>query len=552
MRCGLWLATVVMVLAVTSAVRMREVLSAFVEDLARLQRWRAVVLVYCAGDLEVLYLGSRMSTSVYVRILSGDDIRSQLPQEVPSTPVVVLPSCAGLMTVIKPALLFQARQSGLLTKTFSWWILVMETGYEAEQMSNATCTRFSHLQAGVDSDVNIVSFWSSLTEEGTEVRGTVSEAFKLQTNTLSCTNLNAHWHYSTRRKGGWKNFAQPPSYMDKLLMRSRDIAGVTLRVGVLVAKPDYEFDCRTERDAQGHIVAVHGYSAHILHMLMELVHFNDCRQNNDSSISAPDSPQPAHVGIQSRWFAHHSRCVHPNLHWFAVVGFSKEPQGASCKTVFITGYMASYLLYTWFAAGVTSLLAVQGQHTHLQLSDVAQMGTDFSASWDGLLPDFFMNSPDAAAQTLYSTQLRRERNKVHALDQLFQQLRGDNTVGMASEHPLKYFMSTRLFADEACQLTLSPVAGTRHLKAWAVPRDSPYAGILNYWLLRLHETGLAQRSLRQSVAAPTSCNSGSGYSSAGIGHVMSALGILGCGAVAAIMLLIAEFAWHYHQHAKQY
>jgi hypothetical protein len=52
---------------------------------------------------------------------------------------------------------------------------------------------------------------------------------------------------------------------------------------------------------------------------------------------------------------------------------------------------------------------------------------------------------------------------------------------MASEHPLKYFMSTRLFADEACQLTLSPVAGTRHLKAWAVPRDSPYAGILNYW-----------------------------------------------------------------------
>jgi hypothetical protein len=71
-------------------------------------------------------------------------------------------------------------------------------------------------------------------------------------------------------------------------------------------------------------------------------------------------------------------------------GFSKEPQGITCKTVFMIGYMASYLLYTWFAAGVTSLLAVQGQDTHLQLSDVAQMGSDFSASWDGLLPDFFM------------------------------------------------------------------------------------------------------------------------------------------------------------------
>jgi hypothetical protein len=91
------------------------------------------------------------------------------------------------------------------------------------------------------------------------------------------------------------------------------------------------------------------------------------------------------------------------------------------------------------------------------------------------------NSPDTAAQTLYSTQLRRERNKVHSLDQLFSQLQGDNRVGMASEYPLKYFMTTRLSADEACQLTLSPVAGTKHLKAWAVPKDSPYADILNYW-----------------------------------------------------------------------
>jgi hypothetical protein len=52
---------------------------------------------------------------------------------------------------------------------------------------------------------------------------------------------------------------------------------------------------------------------------------------------------------------------------------------------------------------------------------------------------------------------------------------------MASEYPLKYFMTTRLPADEACQLTLSPVAGTEHLKGWAVPKDSPYADILNYW-----------------------------------------------------------------------
>jgi hypothetical protein len=86
----------------------------------------------------------------------------------------------------------------------------------------------------MDSDVNIVSFWSSLTEEGTEVKGTVWDVFKLETNALSCTYLKAHWHYSTKRKSGWRNAAQLPSYTDKLLMRLHDIAGVTLRVGVLV------------------------------------------------------------------------------------------------------------------------------------------------------------------------------------------------------------------------------------------------------------------------------------------------------------------------------
>ena len=46
-----------------------------------------------------------------------------------------------------------------------------------------------------------------------------------------------------------------------------------MRCTFFQAKPDYEFDCRTEIDEQGHTVAVHGYSARILHMLVELLHF---------------------------------------------------------------------------------------------------------------------------------------------------------------------------------------------------------------------------------------------------------------------------------------
>jgi len=49
MRCGLWLAHLLMLRAITSAVRMRDVLLAFVQDLVHLQHWRVVALVYCAG-----------------------------------------------------------------------------------------------------------------------------------------------------------------------------------------------------------------------------------------------------------------------------------------------------------------------------------------------------------------------------------------------------------------------------------------------------------------------------------------------------------------------
>ena len=86
----------------------------------------------------------------------------------------------------------------------------------------------------MDSDVNIVSFWPSLTQEGTEVTGTVWEVFKLDTNTFLCTNVSAYWQYSANRISAWRKGAPLRSYMGKLLMRSHDMAGVTLRVGVIV------------------------------------------------------------------------------------------------------------------------------------------------------------------------------------------------------------------------------------------------------------------------------------------------------------------------------
>ncbi|PSN33725.1 hypothetical protein C0J52_22471 [Blattella germanica] len=136
---------------------------------------------------------------------------------------------------------------------------------------------------------------------------------------------------------------------------------------------------------------------------------------------------------------------------------------------------------------------------------------------------------------------------------MFWQLQGDNKVAMASEHPLKHYMVSSLAMDDACQLTLSTVIGTKHLKALAIQKDSPYRNIFNYcgMLIRLRESGILQLGLQKSMVTLTSCGSGPGYSSAGIGHVMSALGILGSGIAASIFLLIIELAWHYHRTTRQ-
>lgn len=51
--------------------------------------------------------------------------------------------------------------------------------------------------------------------------------------------------------------------------------------------------------------------------------------------------------------------------------------------MFLIGYLITYLLYTGFAAGVTSLLAVQGHGTHLKFSDVVIMKLKLILQSDG-------------------------------------------------------------------------------------------------------------------------------------------------------------------------
>lgn len=57
--------------------------------------------------------------------------------------------------------------------------------------------------------------------------------------------------------------------------------------------------------------------------------------------------------------------------------------------MFLIGYLVTYLLYTGFAAGITSLLAVRKEVKTLQLHDVMQQKLHFASIWDGSQDNFF-------------------------------------------------------------------------------------------------------------------------------------------------------------------
>ncbi|EEB18853.1 hypothetical protein Phum_PHUM537150 [Pediculus humanus corporis] len=82
----------------------------------------------------------------------------------------------------------------------------------------------------------------------------------------------------------------------------------------------------------------------------------------------------------------HSRYVRPDHEpwsWSEVIlwavatvtqqSFSRHPRGSSCRTMFFIGYVISYLLYTGFAAGITSLLAFDDHVKRLSLDDIIRL-----------------------------------------------------------------------------------------------------------------------------------------------------------------------------------
>lgn len=74
--------------------------------------------------------------------------------------------------------------------------------------------------------------------------------------------------------------------------------------------------------------------------------------------------------------------VHVHIFTLLFLGLSYTPRGFCSHTIFLVGYLTAYLLYTGFAAGITSVLVGKDIHKQINLQQAkAQKLTLFSVCY---------------------------------------------------------------------------------------------------------------------------------------------------------------------------
>ncbi|KAK6627795.1 hypothetical protein RUM44_010274 [Polyplax serrata] len=103
----------------------------------------------------------------------------------------------------------------------------------------------------------------------------------------------------------------------------------------------------------------------------------------------------------------------------------RHPRGSSCRTMFLIGYTISYLLYTGFAAGITSLLALSGHRNRLSFDDVTSLRLKLLFHRDEYYFDFLENGFKATS-TKSNYLIRSEFDD---LSGIFQKISQGRSVG---------------------------------------------------------------------------------------------------------------------------
>ncbi|XP_044270144.1 uncharacterized protein LOC123014905 [Tribolium madens] len=219
-------------------------------------------------------------------------------------------------------------------------------------------------------------------------------------------------------------------------------------------------------------------------------------------------------------------------------GLSHTPSGFASCLIFFLGYLMAYLLYTGFAAAITSIL-VENVETNANLQNLRS-------------DKLHLISPECVRSEIKHFKERfLVTEYVNDLNGLFEKLSINDRIGVGPEISIQQYMVNNLSLDEILSFQTMKL-NVRYTQGFLTLRNNSWKKIINRHVIALNEFGILQKILKTNLQPVSTLNLNAGYSSAGREHVGSAILLFLGGVLIALLFLVSEFVFYFYKRGRNH
>ncbi|XP_063919742.1 uncharacterized protein LOC135134834 [Zophobas morio] len=198
----------------------------------------------------------------------------------------------------------------------------------------------------------------------------------------------------------------------------------------------------------------------------------------------------------------------------------------------------AYLLYTGFAAAITSIL-VENLGANANLNNVN-------------IESLHLISPECTRS--YIKDFQRHflvTEYVNNLGELFEQLDKNNRIGVGPEISLQQYMVNNFNSDRLSEFQTMKLDIT-YSQGFLTLRNNPWRKIVDKHIVALDESGILKKMLQKNLRPVSNFNQNSGYSSASKEHVGSASVLFLGGVIIALVFFVAELVLYLYKRGQKH
>ncbi|XP_028172975.1 uncharacterized protein LOC114361946 [Ostrinia furnacalis] len=224
-------------------------------------------------------------------------------------------------------------------------------------------------------------------------------------------------------------------------------------------------------------------------------------------------------------------------------GGSWTPPNPAASILLIVCLLFAVVTYNAYAAFITSVLSVRVASLDTVAAVLQSPDLKIGYIRNGADQLYLMSTKDVQLNAFYIRGYSDSENLVSSAEEGLARAAKQNYAFFAGQRAARATLRNLSQARGRCAVRELPVHSTRAQLAFPLPHRSPYARPTLICLLQLHNTGALGRLKAALVPSMPECSSPSGFASARINDVRSALILVVGGLVAAFVIGLAEYCW---------